>query len=127
MAIPMLLKVAKCRLSFGPDSKFLATGGGDGWIQVWNITDHVKVARFTCHISYKDWLGRRTTQPFSVQALAFSSDSNKLVAGSKGFLEAWDWKRGHMTSASMESYPLSNSDWSFYGWPARQSSSRTPP
>lgn len=68
-------------IAFSPDAKYLASGGEDNLINVWDLSTGEVVATFEAY-----------SQP--VRSLAFSSDGRLLLSASGTRITLWNWRNG---------------------------------
>jgi WD40 repeat protein len=83
-------------LAIDPSGNYLATGGDDGQIRIWNATTT------SLHIVPLD-------QKSTIRALAFSPDGSLLLAGSDdGVPRIWKVKTGEVTTGRKQAGPITN-------------------
>lgn len=95
-AEPKELRVIPTRIGFGvkaltfsPDSKYIACGGGDNKVSIWNVEDAKKVSDSKAHAA-------------DVRALAFSKDGKNLLSGSDDkSMILWNFSDGKVTESTV--------------------------
>jgi WD40 repeat protein len=68
-------------VTFSPDQQYLATGGMDGQIRIWNVSDGRQISAWQAH---GDWIRNVT---FSPDGKLLASSSNDTT------VRIWDWER----------------------------------
>ncbi|MFN8372340.1 MAG: hypothetical protein U0694_05625 [Anaerolineae bacterium] len=82
-------------LAYYRDDGWLALGGTDGTVKVWDTAERTSLATIEAH-------------PFHVNTLAFSNDGTLLATGGdEGVVKIWDWEtRTQVTEFSINTVPL---------------------
>lgn len=81
-------------VAYSPDSGWLALGGSDGAIKVWDTYARQSLVTINAHSS-------------PIGALTFSADGDTLVsAGEEGVLRLWHWRDRAMTAEHKPEQPL---------------------
>jgi WD40 repeat protein len=82
-------------LAYSPDSGWLALGGTDGTIKIWDTYQRQSLATINAHTG-------------AITALAFSSDGNQLVsAGADALVRVWHWNDRKLLTETTLDAPVS--------------------
>jgi WD40 repeat protein len=81
-------------LAYSPDSGWLAVGGTDGTVKVWDTYQRKSLVTISAHTG-------------AVLALAFSADENQLATGgADGLVRVWHWSDGKMVAQTQLDTPI---------------------
>jgi WD40 repeat protein len=83
-------------IAFNPNGPFIASGGADGSVWIWDIASGETVARLDGHL-------------YTISALTFSSDGALLASGdNSGVVRVWEWANNRTISTFSPSPSSSN-------------------